>query len=68
MVPIKVKPFFPISLIDGFLKDTQMFGPNLFSSLRIMLVEMIFLSLLNIALSSAVVLLRFDLTKRRSDR
>jgi len=57
------------SLISGFLKATQLFSPNPLSSLRIVRVKMLLLSLLNIPVSSTVVVfLRFDFTKRLNDR
>ncbi len=46
---------------------TQLFSPNPLSSLRIVRVEMLLLSLLNIAVSSAVDFLRYDFTKCLSD-
>jgi len=56
------------SLISGLLRATKLFSPNPLSSLRIVRVEMLLLSLLNIALSYTVVFLRLDFTKSLSDR
>ena len=56
------------SLVSGFLKATQLFSPSPLSSLHIVRVEMLLLSLLNIALHSTVTFLQFDFTKRLSDR
>uniref|UniRef100_A0A3B5PS70 DDE-1 domain-containing protein n=1 Tax=Xiphophorus maculatus TaxID=8083 RepID=A0A3B5PS70_XIPMA len=53
---------------QSFLTATQLFNPNPLSSLRIVRVEMLLHSQLNILLSSAVVFLRLDLTKRLSNR
>ena len=59
MLPSKLKPFFWLaSLISGFLKATHLFSPNPLSSL----------SVLNIALSSTVVFLRFVFIKHLSNR
>ena len=56
--------FWLASQISGFLP----IFPNPLSSLHIVHVEMLLLSLLNIALSSAVVFLPTDFTKHLSDR
>lgn len=61
-----IKAFFPqlTSLITSFLKDMQPFSPNPLGFLHIVHVEMLFLSLPNIALSSDVIFLWSDFTKR----
>ena len=56
MLSSKLKLFFPqlASLISGFLKATQLFSPNPLSSPHTAHVEMLSLSLSNIAVSPTI--------------